>query len=126
MAPEATSAPASAAAFIKGDWDQSRFIDVPHVDNLMTALVGLGGEHWALRRRMLVIESLLARTGTLRAADIEAYEPTAAEAQAWAAERDDFIRRVFGVLTREVADVAGAIDPQGERLVPPRTAGSAS
>jgi hypothetical protein len=112
--------PTYAADFLKGDWDKSVFLGNPHIDNLMTALVGLGGEYWAVRRRLLVVERMLAAKSVLDPAEIESFQPTEDERALWDKERDDFIRRVFGALVREVADVSGPIAQDAAALRPPR------
>lgn len=68
-------------------------------DNLMHALVALGAEMWTMRRRMYVLEKVLEKAG-VSANDVEQYKPTAEEQAAWAEERDIFIKRTFGALTR--------------------------
>jgi hypothetical protein len=89
-----------AVDFIKGDWDKAVYLDNPHVDNLMSAFMQLGAEFWSLKRRQLVVESLLDRKKVVTRTTIESYDPTEAETAAWGMERDDFINRVFSVLTR--------------------------
>ncbi len=116
MADTPKDRPTYAAPFIKGDWDKAVYLDNPHTDNLMTAFVGLGAEHWSLRRRVMVLEHLLSQSKSLDLAKVESYEPTPEQKIAWEAERDDFIRRTFSVLTRET--VAQATIPTGK--VPPR------
>ena len=106
-----------AAPFIKGDWDKAVYLDNPHVDNLMTAFVGLGAEFWTMRRRMMVLEAFLAKSKVVDLTALEAYEPSAEQKVAWDAERDDFIKRTFSVLTRETSQQASNV-PTG--LVPPR------
>ena len=105
------------ASFIKGDWDRAVYLDSPHTDNLMVAFLGLSGEHWALRRRMMVLETLLAKNKSVDLATLEAYEPTAEQKVAWDAERDDFIKRLFAVFTRETTKQTTEV-PTG--VVPPR------
>jgi hypothetical protein len=112
--------PTYAAEYFEGDWNKSVFLDNPHTDNLMTALLGLGGEFWAMRRRMMVVEKLLADRGGIDASEIEAYQPDEDEQSLWDKERDDFIRRVFSSLVREISDVSGPIDTEGAKLRPPR------
>lgn len=105
------------AAFIKGDWDRAVYLDSPHTDNLMVAYHRLAGEHWALRRRMLVLESMLAKSKAIDLSALEAFEPTAEQKAAWDAERDDFIKRTFTVFTREVIKQASDVPTT---VVPPR------
>ena len=100
--------PTYAAPFIKGDWDKAVYLDSPHTDNLMTAFLSLGAEFWAMRRRMMVLEKFLGEKRVVNLAAIEAYNPTPEEKATWEAERDDYIKRVFSVLTRETAAVGGA------------------
>ncbi len=118
--PEIKSDPKTGVApFIKGDWNKAVYLDSPHTDNLMTAFLGLSGEHWALRRRMMVLETMLAKNKSVDLAALEAFEPSAEQKVAWDAERDDFIKRIFTVFTRETtkqtADVpTGATPPTGK------------
>ncbi len=112
--------------FIEGDWRKSVFLGNPHVDNLMTALLGLGGEYWAMRRRLMVVEKLLASRCGIDAAEIDGYAPDAEEQASWNRRRDDFIERVFAVLIRETADVSGPIDTANPVRRPPRPAGEPS
>lgn len=109
MANEKADRPTFAAPFIKGDWDKAVYLDNPHVDNLMTAFLNLGAEHWALRRRVMVLERFMAEKKVIDPAKVEAYDPTPAEKAAWEAERDDYIKRTFAVLTRETAPVAAGV-----------------
>ena len=67
---------------------------------MMTAMIALGSEVWANRRRMKIIEALLEKKGSVTAEMIETYMPTEEEETAWQAERDQFIKATFGALTR--------------------------
>ena len=98
-----------ATEYVKGDWDKAVYLDNPHTDNLMSAVLNLGAEFWAMRRRQMVVEKLLDQKGTISRAAIEAYNPTEEERAAWTAERDDFIERTFSVLTRVTDKVGGAM-----------------
>lgn len=123
MTQTSSERPTHAAEYLKGDWDKSVFLGNPHVDNLMTALLGLGAENWALQRRLLVIEKFLATRCGIEPAEIESYLPNEEEQVIWARKRDDFIDRVFASLTRETADTSGPIDMTDAALQPPRPAG---
>lgn len=68
-----------AIEYVKGDWDKAQYLPDPHVDNLTAVVMGLGTEFWAMRRRMMVIESLLEQNKVVNRAAIEAYRPTEAE-----------------------------------------------
>ncbi len=105
-----------AIEFIKGDWDKAQYLDDPQVDNLQGALIRLGTELWAVRRRQMVVESLLEQKGLLTNAAIESYRPTAKQAAEWDAERDDLIERVFAILYR-IPEQTGENPPMAK--VPP-------
>ncbi len=109
MADNRSDRPTFAADYIKGDFEKAVYLDSVHSDNLMTAFLGLGAEHWALRRRVMVLEKFMAERKVIDPAEVEAYDPTPEEKVAWEAERDDFIERVFSVLTRETTEVAGVV-----------------
>ncbi|MBT5239298.1 MAG: hypothetical protein HOH20_02425 [Rhodospirillaceae bacterium] len=109
MADTKSDRPTYTAEYIKGDFEKAVYLDSVHSDNLMTAFLGLGAEHWALRRRVMVLEKFMAEGKVIDPAVVEAYEPTPEEKVAWEAERDDFIERTFSVLTRATTSVTGAI-----------------
>ncbi len=109
MADIKTDRPTYTADYIKGDFEKAVYLDNVHTDNLMTAFLGLGAEHWALRRRVMVLEKFMAENKVIDPALVEAYDPTPEEKIAWEAERDDFIERTFSVLTRETIDIASAV-----------------
>jgi len=109
MADSTPNRPAYTADYIKGDFERAVYLDSVHSDNLMTAFLGLGAEHWALRRRVMVLEKFMAENKVIDPALVEAYEPTQEEKIAWEAERDDFIERTFSVLTRETIAIASEV-----------------
>jgi hypothetical protein len=95
-----TSDPTTFAAdFVKADDEDAVMLGDPILDNMMTALISLGAEVWTNRRRVKVLERVLEDKG-VSAQTIEAYMPTDDEAAAWQKERDAFIRRTFGSLSR--------------------------
>ena len=109
MADAKKERPEFAVDFIKGDWDRVTYTDNTHIDNLMDALVGLGAEVWALKRRNKVIEKFLDEKHVALKAQIEGYVPTEEEKVAWAKERDDFVSRIYTVLARVPKATGGAI-----------------
>jgi hypothetical protein len=123
MAPKPDQRPTHASDYIEGDWRKSVFLGNTHIDNLMSALLGLGGEYWAMRRRLMVVEKLLASRCGIVAEEIERYMPGVEEQASWDRQRDDFIERVFAVLIRDTADVSGAIDTANPARRPPREPG---
>ncbi len=107
MATDDKKRPTYAVPFIKGDWDRAVYTDSPHIDNLMSAFLGMGAEHWALKRRMMVLEQFLKDKKVIDLAKVEAYDPPPEVQVAWEKERDDYITRVFSVLTRDTSPVGG-------------------
>ena len=86
---------------IDGDWDNAVYLDNQHSDNLMSAMLIFGGEFWAMKRRQMIVEKLLEEKKPVTRAAIDAYNPSAEELKSWDASRDEFIQRVFSVLTRK-------------------------
>jgi len=119
MAESKTDRPTYTADYIKGDFEKAVYLDSIHSDNLMTAFLGLGAEHWAMRRRLMVLEKFMAENKVIDPSLVEAYEPTPEEKIAWEAERDDFIERTFSVLTRDTAEIPSAVP---SKKVPARRA----
>lgn len=90
---------------------EDRFLDQRSIDPLMSVVIALGSEFWAMQRRLLVIETLLDGQGSVTRDAIERFTPSAEQAAAWEALRDRYIRRVYGVLDEDAdaraADAAG-------------------
>ncbi|MEP2736583.1 MAG: hypothetical protein ABJP34_09810 [Erythrobacter sp.] len=77
--------------------ERAVFFDHPAMDALVTSFVAMGSEIWSAQRRIKVLESVLKNQG-ISLDLINEYQPTDEEATAWRAERDQFIRRVYGAL----------------------------
>lgn len=114
---EKTTRAGYATEFVKGDFDRSVYLGNPHVDNLMAVVTALGAENWTMRRRLMVLERLLAEKKVIDLDAYEAYEPSPAEKAAWDAEREDFMDRVFAVLMRPTGPVRGEMP--SDNLQPP-------
>lgn len=85
--------------FLAYDIEKVDFFDHPAIDALVTSIVAMGSEVWSAQRRIKVLESVL--TGQGISLDlVNQYQPTADEETAWRAQRDDFIKRVYGSLER--------------------------
>ncbi len=106
-----------ATDFIKGDWATARYVDDQNVDNLLSVVVSLGTELWAVRRRQMAVEALLDKNKLVTAQMIETYEPSEAERTAWATERDDMIERIYAVLNR-VGHRTHGVPPKTEKVPP--------
>ena len=86
--------------YIKADTDQASFLGNIVLDNVVTALIALGGEVWTNQRRVMVLEALLEEKGVTDDM-IEAYMPSEEKSAEWQEKRDAYIRRVFGALSNE-------------------------
>lgn len=82
---------------IPSDITSSVFLGNPALDNVVSCIIAMSAEMWATKRRMKVLEALLAKKGVTTAM-IESYVPSAAEAEAWEKERDRFIDLAMGPL----------------------------
>jgi hypothetical protein len=71
--------------------------DDPAVDTLLSVVLSLGAEVYALRDRMRIIEKMLEAKGTISRADIEAYKPTPEEGEEIRKDNDAFMARLFRV-----------------------------
>lgn len=89
--------PTHTTVFIPGnDARHNSFLGNPVIDNLVSTVIALGTELWAVKRRNKIVESLLAAKRQVTLEAIETYVPTPAEEKAWAAERDAMIKATYG------------------------------
>jgi hypothetical protein len=80
---------------------EPQYFKDPMVDRLLEVVMMLGGEFWVMRDRMMVLERLLATEGRVTPDLIETFKPDDTFSKALAQQREQFIRRVFGVLYPE-------------------------
>jgi hypothetical protein len=80
---------------------QPAFFEEPTLDRLLAVTLELGAELWVQRERMRVVERLLGEKGVVTSAMIEQYQPDEAEIAESRAQRDAFVRRVFGAFARD-------------------------
>ncbi len=92
--------------FVKSDIDQAVFLGNPAVDDLMTTVIALGAEIWALRRRVWITEILMQEGKKVTPAMIEAYVPTPEQEEQFKKERDMFVRTAFGHMARPGGSIA--------------------
>lgn len=90
--------PTYTAKFIPGDTRGTVFLGNPVLDNMMHVILAMGAEMWATKRRLKVVESLLAAKREVTQEAIETYVPTAEQEALWTAERDMMIKTTYGVL----------------------------
>ena len=100
MANERKDLQTHAADFIKTDVDDLVLLGNPMMDNVVTSMTAMGAEMWAIWRRVRVLEKILEDKG-VTAEMIESYMAPADVEAGWQNERDEFITRAFGPLTRE-------------------------
>jgi len=90
----------AATEFIDHGSDTYTFLQDPVVDALVEVVVELGAETWITRRRMLVLERVMASKGLLTSELIETYRPSAEEEALWRQERDRMLKTVYAALAR--------------------------
>ncbi|MCY4157536.1 MAG: hypothetical protein OXF66_08945 [Gammaproteobacteria bacterium] len=77
-----------------------QYFDHPVLDHLVETVMQLGSELWATRRRLELLEKVLADAGALPGNAVELYMPSAEEAEQEAAKRDAFVRRLYAGFAR--------------------------
>jgi hypothetical protein len=78
-----------------------QFLDARAIDPLMSAVIALGSEFWAMQRRLLIVEAVLESKNSLNREDIERFAPSAEQAKHWESLRDRYIHRVYGFFDKE-------------------------
>ena len=78
---------------IKGG--RAAFFDSADTDRLLSMLMKLMSEHWALRERVLALETLLAEKNILPADAMESFVPTGSQDASWDQESFAFIQSVI-------------------------------
>lgn len=96
---------------IPTDIENGVFFGEPVLDNVVACLIAMNTEMWATKRRMKVLEALLAKQGVTQAA-IEAYVPTTEQASAWEKDRDRFIELTLGWIGNDGFRPMGADFPK--------------
>jgi hypothetical protein len=78
------------------------FFADPAIDKILNMVVVLGGEVWTLRERLAALEAIHAKRGALKPGEVDAYEFTAEQETALAAQRKEFIDSLFRILEEQV------------------------
>jgi len=86
--------------YYKTDIDKVSFLGSPHMDNVVTTLIAMGNEMWTNRKRVKVLESLLAEKGVSRDM-VEQYVPSEEQEVAWKKEREVLVDRLYGHFARQ-------------------------
>jgi hypothetical protein len=100
MANAESKRPTYAADAIPSDVKNGVFLGNPMLDNVVSCLVAMGAELWATKRRLKVMEAVMAKKG-ITAAMIEQYVPTEQEKADWERDRDRFTELTLGALAND-------------------------
>ena len=111
MAAADSKRPTHTVEAIPSDVKNGLFLGNAAVDNLVSCLIAMGAEVWATKRRLHVMQAVMAKHG-IGAEAIESYVPTAAEAAAWEADRDRFVDLTLGPLANEAYRPVGSTFPK--------------
>lgn len=77
------------------------FFDDPDTERVLNIVMAVAQEVSVLRERLDTIERLLERKGTLTKADIDAYEPTKAEADSRGLMIQEYLARILRVVQQD-------------------------
>ena len=80
--------------------NEPQYFDHPVLDHLVETVMQLGSELWTTRRRLELLEKVLADAGALPDNAVELYMPSAEETEEEAARRDAFVRRIYAGFAR--------------------------
>lgn len=89
--------PTYAAEAIPSDVKTGMFLGNPALDNVVSCVIAMTAEMWSMRRRMKVMEAVMAKNGVTPEL-IEKYVPSEGEKVAWEQDRDRFISLTLGPL----------------------------
>lgn len=89
--------PTYAVEAIPSDITSGQFLGNPALDNVVSCVIAMGAEMWTMRRRMKVLEAVMAKKG-ITPDMIEKYVPTPEEVKAWEKDRDRFVDLTLGPL----------------------------
>ena len=100
MATPDSKRPTYAAEAIPSDVTASAFLGNPVLDNVVSCMIAMSAEMWSTKRRLRVLEAVLARQGITQD-KIEKFVPTAEQTKEWEAERDRYIELVMGPMANQ-------------------------
>jgi len=89
--------PTYAAEAIPSDIKNGLFLGNAALDNVVGCVIAMGAELWSTKRRLHVMEAVMAKHG-VTSQMIEQYVPTEAEKAAWESDRDRFVDLTLGPL----------------------------
>ncbi len=88
------------------------FFADPAVDKVLNMVVTLASEVWALRERVLAMETIGAARGTFSPGEVDTFEFPAEVEQRLAGERKEFIENLFRILGEEVTQPSRSPAPK--------------
>jgi hypothetical protein len=97
---------------IPSDITNGLFLGNAALDNVVSCLIAMSAEMWATKRRMKVMEALMAKHGNITPEMIETYMPTPEETAQWEQERNQFVTLALGSLANEGFRPVGAPFPK--------------
>lgn len=80
------------------------YLDHPVVDRVMKVVIALARETYVMHDRMALIEKKLDEKGVLTRADLDEFQPTAADQVEIDKRRDEFIATILAPITKERPD----------------------
>ena len=78
------------------------FFADPAVDKVLNMVVTLGSEVWALRERLIAMESLQIKKMVFKVGEIDSFEFPPAQEAALAVDRKEFIENLFHIMPEQV------------------------
>jgi hypothetical protein len=111
MAASDPKRPTYATEAIPSDVKNGLFLGNPALDNVVSCVIAMGAELWSTKRRLHVMQAVMAKHGVTPEM-IEKYVPSAAETAAWEADRDRFVDLTLGPLANEGFRPVGADFPK--------------
>ncbi len=85
---------------IKSDVKNGVFLGNGVLDNVVSCLIAMSAEMWSTKRRLKVVEAVMAKKG-ITSEMIEKYVPSAEEQAMWEKDRDRFIELALSPLGNE-------------------------
>jgi hypothetical protein len=92
--------PTYATEAIPSDVKNGLFLGNAALDNVVSCVIAMGAELWSTKRRLHVMEAVMAKNG-ITPEMIEKYVPSEAEKAAWESDRDRFVDLTLGPLANE-------------------------
>ncbi|MCS6800545.1 MAG: hypothetical protein RMM58_07075 [Chloroflexota bacterium] len=76
-----------------------QYFDDPNLDRLMAVLITMANELWVTKDRLMILERLLAKRGSVTPEEVDHYQPNEEEKKELEAARKAYIARVLSGLT---------------------------